>query len=265
MRALSQVRENWDEGEAENLRLLRKKGIAESVGEYLVLRQEFERQLHETEPVFGKARDEAMIQLQTRLAQSHQKKPPQMENLISAILTFQELFEKANLPSAVIGGLAVSVWGEPRLTRDVDVKVLAWRDERARVLQILSRYTPLNADPDAAFQCNGLAFFQTPDGVRIDVMLTDTLFDETVIGRAKMIEIQPGQRIRVCSAEDLIIYKMVSVRAKDRLDVETIVQRQGDKLDDRYVENWLTQFEQALDDSTLMAEYRRLREKSFPR
>lgn len=32
-----------------------------------------------------------------------------------------------------------------------------------------------------------------------------------------------------------------------------------ESLDDRYVENWLHLFEQALDDSTLVAEYRRLR------
>jgi hypothetical protein len=33
--------------------------------------------------------------------------------------------------------------------------------------------------------------------------------------------------VRVCSAEDLIIYKSVSLRAQDRLDVEGIIRRQG--------------------------------------
>ncbi len=261
MHSLAQPRVNWDEVEAENTRLLKNKSIADSVGEYLILRQEFAPQLAETEPLFGPSRAEAMIQLQARLATFHQKNPLKMENLITAIVDIQKILDEANIPSALIGGLAVGVWGEPRLTRDVDIKVLAWRDERARVLQVLSRFTPLNADPDAAFQRNGIAFFQNAGGVRIDVMLTDTQFDETVIGRAKMVAIQPGQNARVCSAEDLIIYKLVSVRPRDRLDVEGIMKRQGNHLDDAYIENWLRQFEQALDDSTLVAEYRRFRGK----
>ncbi len=261
MRSSDHVHTNWDEVEAENIRLLQNKTIAESVGEYLVLQHEFAAHLEETEPLFRSQRDEAMLQLQARLVQLHTKYPHNMENLFVAITDLQKTLEDADIPSALIGGLAVGVWGEPRLTRDVDLKVLAWREERARVLQVLSHLTPLNADPDGAFQRNGIAFFQTPGGVRVDVMLTDTHFDETVIGRAKMVDLQPGWSARVCSAEDLIIYKLVSIRPRDRLDVEGIVKRQGQKLDDAYVENWLRQFEQALDDSTLVAEYRRFRGK----
>jgi hypothetical protein len=259
MRTSSHGHTNWDEVEAENIRLLQNKTIAESVGEYLALQHEFMAHLEETEPIFRHQRDEAMLQLQARLARLHAKFPHHMDNLFTAIADLQKTLEDAGIPSALIGGLAVGVWGEPRLTRDVDLKVLAWREERSRVLQVLSHLTPLNADPDGAFQRNGIAFFQTPGGVRVDVMLTDTHFDETVIGRAKLMDLQPGWSARVCSAEDLIIYKLVSVRPRDRLDVEGIIKRQGKKLDNVYLENWVRQFEQALDDSTLVAEYRRLR------
>jgi hypothetical protein len=54
---------------------------------------------------------------------------------------------------------------------------------------------------------------------------------------------------------------MLSLRSKDQADVESIIRRQGDKLVDAYVEEWLLQFEQALDDSTLVNEYRRLRQQ----
>jgi hypothetical protein len=92
-------------------------------------------------------------------------------------------------------------------------------------------------------------------------MLAETSFDETALARAQTIELQPNQPVRVCTAEDLIIYKMLSLRSKDQADVESIVRRQGDKLDDAYVEDWLLQFEQALDDSTLVNEYHRLRQQ----
>ncbi|MBW2000598.1 MAG: hypothetical protein JRJ29_21895 [Deltaproteobacteria bacterium] len=38
---------------------------------------------------------------------------------------------------AIIGGIAVAVWGEPRLTRDIDVKVLLSRDEAQMLLKVL--------------------------------------------------------------------------------------------------------------------------------
>jgi len=58
---------------------------------------------------------------------------------------------------------------------------------------------------------------------------------------------------------DLIIYKLISLRPRDHADAESVVRRQGDSLDDTYVLDILRQFEQALDDSTLVAEYQRLR------
>ena len=53
-----------------------------------------------------------------------------MENLVRSVARLQQCLEQAGIPSAVIGGLAVSAWGEPRLTRDADLKGLARRDER---------------------------------------------------------------------------------------------------------------------------------------
>ncbi|MCJ7660043.1 MAG: hypothetical protein MUO67_12935, partial [Anaerolineales bacterium] len=45
---------------------------------------------------------------------------------------------------------------------------------------------------------------------------------------------------------------------QDHEDAKSVIYRQGELLDDEYVVNWLQQFEQALDDSTLVAEYERL-------
>jgi hypothetical protein len=63
----------------------------------------------------------------------------------------------------------------------------------------------------------------------------------------------------VCSPEDLVIYKLISIRLRDHEDVQGIVRRQGANLNDNYVLDWLRQFEQAFDDSTLVAEYKRFR------
>lgn len=261
---LRQHQQGWAEIEALETQILRQVTIEQGIEQFLALQREFEPRLQATEETFRPPRIQALTQLQTRLAALNHRNGASMQNLIHSVAHIQQRLEKAGIPSVVIGGLAVSVWGEPRLTRDVDLKVLGRREERGHLLQLLADCTPLHADPDEAFRRHGIAFFQDPTGTRVDVMLAETSFDETAIGRARMIEMQPGLFVRVCNPEDLIIYKMVSVRDRDRSDVEGIIRRQGDTLDDDYVLDWLRQFEQALDDSTLVVEYRRLRQPTRP-
>jgi len=163
---------------------------------------------------------------------------------------------------AVIGGVAVAVWGEPRLTQDIDVKVLLGRDEAGELLNALgAEYKPFWDKPLEMLKKNGILFVHDTYGVRIDIHLCDTLFDHKVIERATRIEIESGTSINICSAEDLVIYKMLSTRASDSRDCEGIIDYQGDALDDQYIIDWLTQFEAALDDSTLIDTYKRTRLK----
>ena len=183
-----------------------------------------------------------------------------MENLFQSVVALQERLRRAGVPSAVIGGIAVGVLGEPRVTRDVDVKVLLTRQDAARLLDILSPdYISLRPDPLRALQRNGFLFVQDKLGTRLDLLLAEIGFDEEAIRRARPVEVQPGVVVTICTAEDLIIYKLISTRLRDHADAESVVRRQGDALDDNYVLRWLRQFEQALDDSTLVATYQRMR------
>jgi hypothetical protein len=107
-----------------------------------------------------------------------------------------------------------------------------------------------------------MIFIQDSLGTRLYLLLADTPYDVIAIHRGRDIEIQPGIVIHVCSPEDLIIYKLISTRLRDHEDARSVIRRQRDVLDDDYVLHWLRQFEQALDDSTLVAEYQGLREKA---
>jgi hypothetical protein len=57
-------------------------------------------------------------------------------------------------------------------------------------------------------------------------------------------------------------FYLISTRLRDHEDAQSVVRRQGSSLDDDYVLDWLRQFEQALDDSTLVTEYQSLRTAS---
>ena len=186
-----------------------------------------------------------------------------MGDLYTAIEALQKRLSEAGIASVVIGGVAVGLWGDPRATRNADLKVLIGREEADRLLAVLTPdYVSLLPDPRQALRHQAMVFVQSPDGVRLDLLLADTPYDVTALQRGRTIEVQSSVTLNVCSPEDLLIYKLISTRPRDHEDARGVVRRQGDALDDRYVINWLRQFEQALDDSTLIAEYRRYRRES---
>jgi hypothetical protein len=183
-----------------------------------------------------------------------------MENLFQSTLMLQKLLLGAEVPSIVIGGMAVAVWGEPRLTRDVDLKVLLSRQDADHLLSILSpQYQSLVSDPKETLRKQALVFIRDAQGTRLDLLLADTPYDVNAIQRGVDIEVMPGITVHMCKPEDLIIYKLISTRLRDHEDARSVVLRQGNRLDDEYIIDWLKQFETALDDSTLVAEYRRMR------
>ena len=185
-----------------------------------------------------------------------------MNPLYRALADLQSRLAAAGIASAAIGGIAVSVWARPRTTADVDVKILLDRDAAQHLLDILQPdYVSLQPKPLQSLRRHGVLFVKNKDGIRIDLQLADVNFDQSAVERARSIELEPGLMAQICTAEDLIIYKMISTRPQDQIDVENIIRRQGSALDDGYVRKWLQLLEQALDDSTLITNYRRLRAK----
>jgi hypothetical protein len=98
------------------------------------------------------------------------------------------------------------------------------------------------------------------DGVIVDFLLTLPGYEEQIIKRAVTRDLG-GWSIQVCSAEDLIIQKVVAGRGRDWLDVEELLIAQHDKLDETYIEDWLFQFAEALEQPEMLSAYQALREK----
>jgi hypothetical protein len=97
-------------------------------------------------------------------------------------------------------------------------------------------------------------------GVIIDLLLALPGYEEQIIERAITRELG-GWSIQVCSAEDLIIQKIIAGRARDWLDVEELLIAQYDRLDQVYIEGWLSQFTEALEQPAMLSNYRKLRER----
>lgn len=182
-----------------------------------------------------------------------------MDSLFQSLRSLERTLQAAGIDSALIGGVAVAIWGEPRLTRDVDVKVAIHREDVAKLLTALGpNYRSAYGEPLTTGAQMGMVFLNDCDGTRLDLLLADLPFDLEAIARAQPVKLAGGVIARVCTAEDLIIYKLLSTRPRDQSDVESVLRRQKGRLDESYILGWLREFELALDDSTLIETYQRM-------
>ncbi|MGD9841024.1 MAG: nucleotidyltransferase [Candidatus Bipolaricaulis sp.] len=169
-------------------------------------------------------------------------------NLLQAAIEVARFFEERGMRYFVIGGLALQHWGEPRLTRDVDITVLAQPgDLEPFVDAVLNRFSPRIPDARAFALRHRVVLVQTKDGVPVDLSLGIPGYEEEAWGRAVWVELPGVGRLRIVGPEDLIIHKCVAGRPRDVEDVEGILIRQGLKLDLELVRGWLDEFRPVVD------------------
>ena len=149
---------------------------------------------------------------------------------------------------AIIDGVAVQHWGEPRLTVDLDVTVSVPLDQpEAFVRAIMERFTPRHPDPTTFARQTRVVPVQASNGCPMDISPAVPGYEDEVMRRAVDYEIEPGRTVRLASAEDLIVHNAVAGRPQDLADIAGIVYRQRDSLDVAYVRRWLGDFAAALD------------------
>jgi hypothetical protein len=83
-----------------------------------------------------------------------------------------QFLRKERIPCAIIGGIALQYWGEPRFTRDVDVTVMIPSSEEKKVLKkILSIFPPRIPDALQFALKNRICLIKNKDGCEIDLSL----------------------------------------------------------------------------------------------
>lgn len=158
-----------------------------------------------------------------------------------------------------IGGIALQRWGQPRLTNDVDLTILAgFGNEAAYVDALLGRYGARVPDAREFALKHRVLLLQSQEGIPIDVALGGIAFEEQVVSRATRYEFLPGVSLLTCSAEDLIVLKAFADRPRDWADVETIALRQQGRLDWTYVFEQLEPLCQLKEAPEIVARVRRL-------
>jgi len=101
-------------------------------------------------------------------------------------------------------------------------------------------------------QTRVLPFLHTATQWPLDLVLGGPGLEEDFLKRAVLVEVAPGLLVRVISAEDLIVTKVLAGRSKDLDDVRGILVAQGASLDVHAVRVTLAMLEEALGVSDLL-------------
>jgi predicted nucleotidyltransferase len=151
---------------------------------------------------------------------------------------------RGNLPYMIIGGQAVLIYGEPRLTKDIDITLGINIDRLNELLAVVKELslTPLPEDVSVFVQKTMvLPVLEKGTGIRVDFIFSFTPYEKQAIGRAKRI-ILSGQEVCFASLEDLILHKMFAGRPRDLEDVRTLILK-NPGFDVAYIRRWLREFD----------------------
>lgn len=193
-----------------------------------------------------------------------------MVSVIRTAAQVQTILDRHRWRYCFIGGVAVQKWGQPRFTQDVDLTVFTgFGGEEPVIDALLASFKPRVREAREFALQNRVVLLRTQDGVDLDVSCAAFPFEETAVTRARRVQVIPGVRLRLCTAEDLIVYKAFAGRPIDWMDVESIIAKQWRRkqLDWRYIHAQLKPLAELKEDPQILPqliELRRIVESDDP-
>lgn len=143
------------------------------------------------------------------------------------------LLESRGVPCAVIGGLAVSLRGLPRMTVDVDLVIHADVEDGLRLARDLpsTPFAPLfEGVEEVVTSAFILPLRHRVTGVRVDLAIGMSGFERDAVRRAMPVVV--GEvTVPVVSVEDLLVMKALAARPQDEADIRGLIDVQRDKID----------------------------------
>jgi predicted nucleotidyltransferase len=188
-----------------------------------------------------------------------------MRDLIQAAFEVQKLLDKQRWKYCFIGGIAVQKWGQVRFTDDIDLTILTgFGNEEEYIDRLLHHFHARVADARAFAIHNRVLLLVDKNRFEIDVSCGAFPFEESAVVRARKVQIKPGIRLKLCSAEDLIVFKAFANRPLDWIDIEGIIAKQSKaKLDWKYINDQLTPLAALKEEPEIVVKLRALADE-FP-
>lgn len=155
--------------------------------------------------------------------------------------------DTARLPYMIFGGQAVLLYGEPRLTRDIDITLGVTPDGLTTLLTVIDelRLKVIATDVEAfARETWVVPALEVESGIRVDFVFSLSAFEREAIERSQIVSID-GVGVRFIALDDLLVVKTLAGRPRDLEDMLCVL-RKHPEADREYVKRWLQQFDAEL-------------------
>ncbi|HVC46453.1 MAG TPA: DUF6036 family nucleotidyltransferase [Terracidiphilus sp.] len=155
--------------------------------------------------------------------------------MFDAFKALLSAFNAHNVKYLIVGGYAVSLYAQPRATKDSDVWIKADPGNAHAIYHALASFgAPLTgvSESDFADPRKFIRFGTAPIAVDILPGIDGVGFD-AAWGRREEVLIDPARNLRAffISKEDLIAAKLAAGRMRDLADVEEIRQAEAEQAD----------------------------------
>jgi hypothetical protein len=156
-------------------------------------------------------------------------------------------FKENGIPYFITGSVASFIYGEPRLTQDIDIVA----DIREKNIPGLLRFFPERefylesaSVKRAVHERSQFNIIHPSSGLKVDVIIPKkTDFDRLRFERRRTVQTAEGLEISYSSPEDIIVSKLEFYREgrseKHLRDIAGIIKISGDGLDFDYLTVWM--------------------------
>jgi hypothetical protein len=174
-------------------------------------------------------------------------KPKDLAALRPILAAVQQLIDRFDKKGVVIGGAAICLLSQPRMTADVDAMLLVSIEDVPRLLRVAREigFTPRIKAVERFARKNRIVLLRhRATDTDVDISLGALPFEIESVKRSHIAR-SGNVRVRVPTVEDLIIMKAVAHRPKDLVDIQILV-GVNPNLDRERIRNWVQEFAQAL-------------------
>jgi predicted nucleotidyltransferase len=168
--------------------------------------------------------------------------------LLGALAAVSDWLTTANVAYAVVGGVAASLHGRPRVTKDVDVVAIVEQSAWAKLLKAGEAWGLRPRIEDAlefARTTRVLLLIHEETSIEVDLSFGMLPFERELVERAQTRTMKQV-RFPLASPEDVIVMKALALRPRDIADIESIVELVA-HLDLHRVRATVAQLSQALE------------------
>ena len=181
-----------------------------------------------------------------------------MEPLSSVFNKIISFLNKEHYDYLLIGGMAVSVLGSPRMTQDIDFCIFLNKNSIKKFLTKAKKKGFVFCEKEITERIKETGTFKIQHGsYHIDFILASTEFEKEALERKQKLKVY-GIDAYFPTSEDLILFKIVPARHIDMADIEGLIERNARRLDVKYLMKWGMKLSDEAHDMRIYKELKRL-------